>query len=330
LGWQVSGDDIQGEPGKPGISGRRLSSLGNGPGGTALHVESERLELSVDSVVFATDFSKSSENAGRYAHLLARYFGAHLIVTHAFLSSQAAMEAEALSHRQSRERSEMLALLSRVAQSMAGDDVKASSFLLEGNTPESIAQLAEKHAPCLVVLGTHGAGRMTRGLIGSTADKILRSTAWPCLVVGPHVPDASPQAIPFKRILFATDFTPEAAHAAIYAVTLATEAGADIDVLNVMPQHIVSHPERIAELEKQFFRELDRVVPQQAREFCNPHTFVDTGNAHRRILEHIRDFGVDLLVIGVRNSSHLDLEIRTSNAFGLVAESSCPVLTIRG
>jgi nucleotide-binding universal stress UspA family protein len=295
-----------------------------------LHVESERLELSIDSVVFATDFSTSSENAGRYAHLLARYFGAHLVVTHAFLASQAAMEAEALSHSHSRERGEMLARLSRVAQAMATDGVEAAPFLLEGNTPKAIAQLAEKHAPCLVVLGTHGAGRMARGLIGSTADKILRSTPWPCLVVGPHVPDASLHAVPFKRILFATDFTPEAAHAAIYAVTLATEAGADIDVLNVMPLHSFSHPERKAELAKQFFSELDRVVPRQAREFCNPHTFVDTGNAHRRILEHIREYGVDLLVIGVRNSSHLDLEIRTSNAFGLVVESTCPVLTIRG
>ena len=171
---------------------------------------------------------------------------------------------------------------------------------------------------------------MARGILGSTADKILRSTPWPCLVVGPHVPKASPHAVPFKRILYATDFTPAAAHAAIYAVTLAKEAGADIDVLNVVPGNTVAHPDRIAELEKHFFSELDRVVPRQAREFCNPRTFVDTGKAHQRILEHIREFGVDLLVIGVRNSSHLDLEIRISNAFRLVVESPCPVLTIRG
>jgi hypothetical protein len=47
-------------------------------------------------------------------------------------------------------------------------------------------------------------------------------------------------------------------------------------------------------------------------------------------VEHIREFNVDLLVIGVRNSSHLDLEMRISDAFHLVVESSCPVLTIRG
>lgn len=295
-----------------------------------MHVEGERLEVSIDTVVFATDFSIASENAGRYAHLLARYFGAHLVVAHAFLSSQAAMEAEAFTHHPSRERAEILARLSQAASALAADGVESAPVLMEGHTATMIAQLAEKEAASIVVLGTHGAGRIQREFIGSTADKILRSTPWPCLVVGPHVPKASPHAVPFKRILYATDFTPAAAHAAVYAVMLAKEAGAHIDVLNVVPSTSIAHPDRLSELEKHFFQELDRVVPRQAREFCNPRTFVDTGNAHQRILEHIREYGADLLVIGVRNSSHLDLEIRTSNAFRLVVESLCPVLTIRG
>ena len=121
-----------------------------------MHVEGERLEVNIDTVVFATDFSSSSENAGRYAHLLARYFGARLDVAHAFLSSQAAMEVEALSHNLSHERAEILARLTREAHALATGRVEAAPFLLEGNTPKSIAQLAEKHAPSLVVLGTHG------------------------------------------------------------------------------------------------------------------------------------------------------------------------------
>jgi nucleotide-binding universal stress UspA family protein len=298
--------------------------------GATLRLDGERTELSIDTVVFATDFSPCSENAGRYAHLLAQYFGAHLVVAHSFLASQAAKEAEALSHHASREREGISRQLSQKAHALSSDGVHAISILLEGNTASTIAELAEKRAPSLVVVGTRGAGRMARGLTASTADKILRSTPWPCLVVGPHVPPASNHAVPFRRILYATDFTPAAAHAAIYAVSLASDAGADIDVLNVIPGNTIAHPDRIAELEKSFFHELDRIVPAQAREFCNPRTFVDSGNAHQRIVEHIREFNIDLLVIGVRNSSHLDLEMRISDAFHLVVESSCPVLTIRG
>jgi hypothetical protein len=42
------------------------------------------------AVIYATDFSSFSENAGRYASLLARHFDADLMVAHAFLLSQAA------------------------------------------------------------------------------------------------------------------------------------------------------------------------------------------------------------------------------------------------
>jgi nucleotide-binding universal stress UspA family protein len=293
-----------------------------------LRVEGDRTPVSIDTVIFATDFSPSSENAGRYSQLLARYYSAKLVVAHAFRSSQAAMEAEALSHRLSRERQEIFDLLSRNARALDIDHIETKPILLEGTTEKSIAVLAEQNAPSLVVLGTRGAGKVERSFIGSTADRILRSTPWPCLVVGPHVPPASAHSVPFKRILYSTDFTPAAAQASIYAISFAQEAGADIDVLNVVPARAIQHPGDIQALEKQFYHELDRIVPEKAREFCNPHTFVETGNAHKRIHEHIQQHQIDLLVIGVRKSSHLDIEMRTSEAFGLVIESPCPVLTI--
>ena len=294
-----------------------------------MQVEGERPKVNIDCVVFATDFSRTSENAGHYAHQLARYYAANLVVAHAFVPSQAAMEAEALSRGLSRERGDTLSRLSQAAHALSTGGVDAQPVLLEGGAASTIATLVEQHAPSLIVLGTHGAGRTEREFIGSTAEKILRSTPWPCLVVGPHVPMASDHAVPFQRILYATDFTPAAAHAAIYAISLASEAAASIDMLNVVPVNTIEHPDRISELHRHFFHALEQLVPDQAREFCNSRAFVDTGNAHHRIREHIKQHNNDLLVIGMRKSSHLDLIIRTSPAFQLVAESPCPVLTIR-
>lgn len=294
-----------------------------------MQVEGDRPGVSINCVVFATDFSSCSENAERYAHLLARYYAAKLVVAHAFVPSQAAMEAEALSKILSRDREDASSRLSRVAHALSTGGVDAEPVLLEGGTASMIATLAERRAPSLIVLGTHGAGRMEREFIGSTAEKILRSTPWPCLIAGPHVPMASNHAVPFQRILYATDFTPAAAHAAIYAVSLASEAGASIDMLNVVPVNTIEHPDRLSELQKHFLHALEQLVPDQAREFCSARAFVDTGNAHSRIREHIKQHNNDLLVIGMRKSSHLDLIIRTSPAFQLVVESPCPVLTIR-
>jgi nucleotide-binding universal stress UspA family protein len=290
-----------------------------------LRVEGDRPRIDIETIVYATSLSDRSENARRYARLMARYYSAQLLVTHVYHPSQAAMEAEALSGNVSVEREDQLKRLVYVANTLNNDGVTAKPALIQGTVEQAIDELADKHAPSLIVLSTHGAGRFQRAFIGSTADRILRSSRWPCLVVGPHVPMASDDAVPFKRILYATDFTPAATRAAIYAISLAKESGADIDVLNVIPRN---HAEQPSPLESHVYQELDRIVPNQAREFCNPRTFVDVGNAHKRIEEHIRQYSVDLLVIGVRKSSHLDLEMRTSDAFGLVAASRCPVLTI--
>jgi nucleotide-binding universal stress UspA family protein len=181
----------------------------------------------------------------------------------------------------------------------------------------------------MIVLGTHGGGRFERGIIGSTAEKILRSTPWPSLTVGPKVKPASSKTLPFERILFATDFSAAAAHAALYAVAVAEAFRSKLDVLNVIQEGAVAHPDRLSGLQKEFYETLDKLVPEQAREFCDPRSFVEVGRAYEKILEHIREHSIDLLVLGIRKSSHLSIETRTSRAFQIIADASCPVLTVQ-
>lgn len=293
-------------------------------------VVDDRPELDVNAVVYATDFSIYSEKAGQYALLLAKQFSATLLVTHAFLLTQAAMEVELGNRTASRQREELQALLTHKASAFDSGSVKAVPVLLDGNPHEVIPALAEKHAPSMIVLGTHGAGRIEHGLIGSVAEKILRSVRWPCLTVGPHAPAAVDGALPFRRILYATDLTAAAAHAAVFALAFAEASGGTIDVLNVVSESTLADPARSAELQSRYYHALDQLIPQQAREFCNPRTFVKTGNAHDRIMGHIRENEIDLLVLGIRKTSHLSLEMRTSGAFRLIADAPCPVLTITG
>jgi nucleotide-binding universal stress UspA family protein len=299
-----------------------------------MHEILENPELNTRTVVYATDFSPCSENAGNYARLLALHFRATLVVAHAFILSQAGLEVELETGRkiESRQRRDLEALLARKALALGSEPLQAIPALLEGDPHHAITEFAEKHAPTLIVLGTHGGGRVERGLIGSVAERILRSTRWPCLTAGPLAPSLSSScgALPFKRILCATDFTTAAARAIAYALPFAENLGCEIDVLNVVPERAVEHPDRLRELRSHFYDALDQLVPERARDFSNPRTFIETGSAHSRILEHIRDRSIDLLVLGIRKTSHLGLEMRTSGAFRLIVEAQCPVLTIRG
>jgi nucleotide-binding universal stress UspA family protein len=229
----------------------------------------------------------------------------------------------------SQQRKDLKALLANKAAQLAGKSIEATPVLLEGDPKDVVPALAEKYQPAMIVLGTHGGGRFERGIIGSTAEKILRSTRWPCLTVGPKVRPASSKTLPFERVLFATDFSVAAAHAALYAVAVAEAFRAKLDVLNVIQEGSVAHPDRLSNLQKDFYDTLDRLVPEQAREFCDPRTFVEVGKAHEQILAHIREHSIDLLVLGIRKSSHLSIETRMSRAFQIIADADCPVLTIQ-
>ncbi len=289
----------------------------------------DRPELNLKSVVYATDFSHRSKNAGFYAARMAAYFSAKLLVAHAFTLAQAAVEVEIGDRRLSQQRKDLTHLLSKEASLLGANSIEAIPVLLEGDPEDVIPDLADSHEPSIIVLGTHGGGRLERGIIGSVAEKILRSTRWPALTVGPQVEPLSSKTFPFGRVLFATDFTVAAANAATYAVTFAEVFGAKIDVLNVIQDDAFENPDRLFDLRTHFCSALDSLVPQLAREFCDPRTFVAFGKAHDKILEHIKERSIDLLVLGIRKSSHLSMEMRTSGAFRIIVDAACPVLTIR-
>lgn len=290
----------------------------------------DKPELNLKTIVCATDLSPTSHNAGLYAARIAAYFSARLLLTHAFTLEQAALEVEVGDRQISQQRISLTHLLSKEAALLGTDAIPAIPTLLEGAPEYVVPGLADMNQPSMIVLGTHGRGRIGRGIIGSTAEKVLRSSCWPVLTVGPHVQSLASQVSPFRKLLFATDLTVAAANAATYALMLAEQFGAKIDVLNVIPEAEMEHPDRLADLQAHFFKALDALVPQCAKEFCDPRSFVAVGGAHDQILEHIRERSIDLLVLGIRRTSHIHMEMRTSGAFRIIVDAECPVLTIRG
>jgi len=289
-------------------------------------------QLSLKSVIYATDFSSCSQNAGKYATMVAGKFNADLLAAHAFVLTAPAMEAEAEAGPavKSAQRKDLETALAAVVRQFGEGLQRAVPVLLEGDPCERIPHLAEQNAPSLIVLGTHGRGRIARGIVGSVAERILRATTWPSLTVGPAVPDCGPACAPFRRILYATGLSAAAARGAPYALAMAQAFDASLDVLHVVHPEDIEHPDRFSEIQNRFYAALEELVPRQTDDIRNPRGFVDVGSAHVRILEHIKEFQVDLLVLSIRKSSHLWLESRLSSAFQIIANAPCPVMTITG
>ena len=59
------------------------------------------------------------------------------------------------------------------------------------------------------------------------------------------------------------------------------------------------------------------------------NSIVLTVLAHEQIIDHIRERSIDLLVLGIRKSSHLNVEMRVSRAIQTIVDAECPVLTIQ-
>lgn len=78
------------------------------------------------------------------------------------------------------------AYLARVTGDLAGRGIRATSQLLVDPRPaHAIARYAQESRADLVALATHGRGGTTRLLLGSVADKVVRTSPVPALVLRP-------------------------------------------------------------------------------------------------------------------------------------------------
>jgi nucleotide-binding universal stress UspA family protein len=62
-------------------------------------------------------------------------------------------------------------------------DLNVKTFVISGKPAHEITEFAVKNKVDLIVIGTHGHGGIERMLLGSVADKVIRTANQPVLVV---------------------------------------------------------------------------------------------------------------------------------------------------
>jgi nucleotide-binding universal stress UspA family protein len=283
--------------------------------------------LSVQSILFATDFSPASHPASLYAVALAAHFGCVLTLAHVFLPSQSAQEAEAKEGIVSEQRRLLQQRLELTTSVLARDAGKATSVLLEGDPSVVIPKLANEFSDAILVLGTHGGGSLGRHLLGSVAESILRKTAIPTLTAGQQVITSS-KAPPFQRILYVTDSSPVASQAAPLACAFASSFSSRLEVVSVVDEREGAVAQILAELDFRTQQELAANLVERCIHFQEPRSVTYSRQAHDEILRRLQEDSCDLLVLGIAQKSSLGFADRDSGAFRLIADSPCPVLTI--
>jgi nucleotide-binding universal stress UspA family protein len=131
------------------------------------------------SILAPTDFSDVSAAGVRYACQLAKAIGAEIIIFNVDVLD----ESNRVDKREIEQHKQRLAefVTEKVADTGAG--LKMRQLVDAGQPFGAIVDCAEKEAVDLIVMSSHGHSGLSRMLIGSVTDKILRGAPCPVLVV---------------------------------------------------------------------------------------------------------------------------------------------------
>lgn len=143
--------------------------------------------IDLKRILVATDFSPHSQTALEYAAAFARAFGAEVMLCHVLerpdLISQLPPISEGYFPPNMSELQEKHARVQCEQVLAAAGLSDARLLLLHGNPYAEIVRSAGEENADLIIVGTHGRGAIGHMLLGSVAEKVVRSAPCPVLTV---------------------------------------------------------------------------------------------------------------------------------------------------
>lgn len=136
--------------------------------------------MNIKRILFPTDFSHTGDAAMAFATSLAKDTGGRMIVVHVQEAPLAYGGGEMYYGIPEPSTDELMAMLNKVKPT--DPSVPVEYRLVTGDPSDAVVRLAEDDAVDLIVLGSHGRTGLTRLLMGSVAEAIVRKAHCPVLV----------------------------------------------------------------------------------------------------------------------------------------------------
>jgi nucleotide-binding universal stress UspA family protein len=280
-------------------------------------------KISFKNILFLTDFTEASQTALAYALGFAKHFGAQVYPAHScdpiILTETAAPDILDEVEENSRRRLNDLARENKIP---------GTPLFARGPVSEAIPGWINDHGIDLIVMGTHGRKGLKHFLMGSVAESVFRHATCPVLTVGPHVNVRPYHDFKAEKILFPTDLGPHAEFATQYALSVAQEGKSQVMFMHVVPLEAAFQSDR-APLVADSFKKLETLLPQDAKEWCQPELVVEVGDPIKELLGYASTERPDLIVLGLPARKKFNGGFHTSVTYNLIAQAPCPVLTVR-
>ena len=296
----------------------------------------------VFSPLAATDLSAPSRHAAQRAAMLARQTGGTLALVHVLeknalleLRRLFAPDAEALEQRMHAQAEQALAdLAGELGRAQTGEaaPLQVAVHLQEGTVLSTLAEQAQALGCNLVVVGAHGAGFMRHWLLGATAERLLRKTLHPVLVVrqAPQL-DYRKVLVPvdfsqwsLRAISMARSFSPQAPLVLLHACEIPFEG--KMRFAGVEEDTILGHRQKI---KREALARLGELAHDAGLTPAQWQPLVAFANAPDFILEQEEEQGADLIVLGKHGSGMTEELLLGSVTKHVLGQARADVLVVR-
>lgn len=285
------------------------------------------VRVSLQNILFATDFSPCSQAALPYALGLAHRYGSAFYMIHVVPAGK----AESLSEDTRQQ-------IATLAKTRAFGTLTHHELIEEGDVSNVLSSVVRRYDIDLIVLGTRGRQGISKLALGSVAEDIFRLSRCPVLTIGPQVARGMYPDGDLRYILYATDFGPESVNALPYALSLAREYRATFSLLHVAPIPALPIDEPPAGPPVPYFdprlisavtlKQLRDLIPEGTDLWCEPEYFVEFGSPAETILRVAKEQSAGMIVVGVGRPKAWSPYLSTGTAYKVVCNAPCPVLSV--
>ena len=292
--------------------------------------------ISIKRLLLATDFSDWARRAENYAGALAASWHVDLTVMTVLefppgMDPEYAVNKHYLTERMADASSRLAEFKGRLQQR----GVLATTRIGTGIPSAEITAAALAEMSDLVIVGTRGMSGLAHVLLGSTAERLIRTA--PCPVLAVHAPNqADPlEGIRLDRILVPTDFSEGSLEAARFAAVIAGQAKASIELLHVMEpvsyalDFTIEHPDAREQKRKQAMEKLQSLSSEVADVGNTVTSSLFGGAPADAIVEVANKSSYDLIIMGTHGRRGLSHAFAGSVTEAVLRRGNVPVLAVR-
>lgn len=269
-------------------------------------------------ILVPVDFSEFSEYALEVASQIAVQHGAGIIILHMMGLSESVMAKSEMEERQEAEYYLKLAK-ERIRNFTDKDylnEVPVEAIIQNYKIFSEVSQVAEEQNCDLIVMGSHGTSGMSEFFVGSNAEKVVRTSEIPVLVIKrPH------EDFSIKKIVFACDLKLENIAAYKKAVAFAQLFSATLEIVyvNTSGANYMGY----SDIERKSKDFKDALGEEVKIKIYNYQT-VEQG-----IFNFCLEHNADLLVMPTHGKKGIAHFLKGSKAEDVVNHAKLPVLTIK-